>query len=152
MKITGLYMLAESKNINIFARSLSASVSMSFQDDDGDCHIAVDPLALGSVAEEFMYLGHEMGHCMTREFYTAQTNPTERNRVEYRADQWAVHNLVPFRRYRKAILAGCRDAADQADAWGVPISFVPTIHTVYERTRWDDVQRLKQQILDNEDW
>jgi hypothetical protein len=144
-----LYKIAESDGINIFLYSLPIGVvSMSVQDHDGDCHIALDTKAIGTGSIGRLCLAHELGHCETNGFYTPNAPTTERGRMEYRADKWAVNHLVPFSLYCETILDGRLSEWEQAECWDVPPEYVSVVHKVYERTRLEDVQALREKVSD----
>lgn len=89
-----LYSLAESENIAIDLLHLPKNKSLSIS-LDGKCYIALDNQTVYTDSETKVHLAHELGHCMTGAFYNVYSPLDLREKHEYRANRWAVNNLIP---------------------------------------------------------
>lgn len=90
----GLLEYAAGRDIEVYYGPLPACGCLSLT-MAGRCYIALDPLAIGSMADGRVKLAHEIGHCVTGSFYSRSSACDVRERHEYRADKWAVHALLP---------------------------------------------------------
>ena len=104
--------------------------------------IFIDELAFSTDSERLLAIVHEAAHIEYAGLYDENTPEAERSRIEYHAHRRTVEKLVSFNDYRNAMLNGCFTAHEQADKWNIPEWYVPKVHEIYERTRWEDVQRL----------
>ena len=89
-----LYSLAESENIAIDLLHLPKNKSLSIT-LDGKCYIALDDKTVYTDSETKVHLAHELGHCLTGAFYNMYSPLDLRDKHEYRANKWAVNNLIP---------------------------------------------------------
>ena len=110
--------------------------------------VFIDELAFPSDAERLWALTHEVAHHKKAGLYDESTPEMEKARIEYRADKETVEKRVNFTNYCNVILSGCFTAEEQADKWNIPERHVPTVHEIYNRTRWEDVQVLWVQVRD----
>jgi len=114
-----------------------------------DMGVFIDEASFKSDTERRLAFVHEIAHCETGGFYTERTPEDERERIDYKANQWTVMRLVPFDVYEETIKLGYFADWEQAERWDVPTFFVPTVHNIYESTRWHDVQRLRLLMSQN---
>ena len=149
MDTNDLYKLAEDKGISVYSYSIPEIYSLSVKDTDGDYHVAISNNAIASPTTEKTCLAHEISHCETDALYAPDAPLIERNRMEYRADKRTVEYLVPWDLYVMAFKEGYFTAWEQADFWGILEQYVPVVHKVYERTRWEDVEKLKSRYLND---
>lgn len=94
MKTNKLYEIAEQDNIQIHNFRLDKTKSTSLE-IDGDYYIGLDEKAIETTAEKNTHLAHELGHCKTGAFYNLYSPLSLRGQHEYRADKWAVLNIIP---------------------------------------------------------
>ena len=99
-----LYRRAEELNIPIYHLPLRATGSISIQNPDGSCAIAMDLPSRHTETEQRVRLAHELGHCVT--------------------DKWAVETLIPVEALDEAIAAGRTELWDLADCFGVDEAFI----------------------------
>ena len=64
-------------------------------------YIAIDLNAAASSADLNVKAAHELGHCRTGSFYDIHSPYDVRAKHEYRADKWAVHELIPLTSTRR---------------------------------------------------
>lgn len=132
-----LYEYADAHGIAVtwfdFDRATSLSVSLP----DGSCCIALDPWKLGTVAEETVCLAHELGHCETGSFYTPCSPLALRSRMENRADRWAVEHLISPEALEAAFRAGCTEAWQLAEHFGVTEAFIRKAVSLYRHGNLD---------------
>lgn len=67
--IVNLYQLAEDHGHAVYWYTDPYLECVSVQDNEGDCHIAINPYRLENLADERYKLAHELGHCETGAFY-----------------------------------------------------------------------------------
>ena len=122
--LIALYNEAEKENVVIDEFPLDKRVSFSLMDNDGDCYIAINPLALESAQHEKMVLAHEMGHCLTGSFYNRYATCDIRQRHENHADKWSFSQLVPEEELNEAVSAGFTEVWQLAEYFDVPESYM----------------------------
>jgi len=114
---------------------LPHSVSISHMDDNGDYYIAIDKARIASSAEEEVRLLHEMGHCKTGSFYCRHSTHERRERLEARANRWAIRKRLPIDILRQTIKARRpRNNYELADELGLTLDFVYEAIRYYTET------------------
>lgn len=93
METNKLYDLADKNNIKIINFKLRHTKSTSVTDGE-QCCIGIDEKAIETQSELRVHMAHELGHCMTGSFYNVYSPIDQRGKHEYRADKWAVTNLI----------------------------------------------------------
>lgn len=131
--ITNLYDLAEKENIPIISFHISNDdvEALSQCDDDGDCIIAIDNTKIKNEADLKVKMAHELGHCETGAFYNRYSPYDEIGRHEYRADKWAVYELIPFDELVIALNKGYNEAWQLAEYFEVPENFIERAFDIY---------------------
>jgi len=119
-----LYALAEQQNIEVLTYPLPHNGSLSLMDADGTCTVAMDESVLDGNALERVHLAHELGHCCTGSFYSIHTAVDSRQRHEYRADKWAVNQLISADALDDAIATGHTELWELAEHFGVTEQFM----------------------------
>ncbi len=69
-------------------------------------------------------LAHELGHCITDNFYIGYSPLELRAKHERRADAWAISKLIPFDELCKAVRSGCRTVWELAEYFNVSGEFI----------------------------
>lgn len=105
MTTNKLYDIADENNIEIKNFKLNKTKSTSLQIED-DYYIGIDDEAIETTAEKNTHLAHELGHCMTGSFYNIYSEYDVRAKHEYRADKWAVLNVVPKAEFIRLLKQG----------------------------------------------
>ena len=113
-----LYTIADKNQINVYHFPLDGSPSLAIPDN-----IAIDTNRIDTSAQETVCLAHELGHCMTEAFYTFRTLET-RGRMEYRANKWAFHTLIPYRDLTEAFENGITEAHELAEYFNATEDFI----------------------------
>lgn len=131
--LTSLYNLAEQDRTPVIDMQIhNDSVgAMSVCDEDGDCIIAIDSKKLKSEADHIVKMAHELGHCKTGSFYNEKSPLDIRSKHEYRADKWAVMNLVPYDDFIGACKKGYTEIWQLAEYFGVTDDFILRAHEIY---------------------
>lgn len=131
--LTNLYDLAEKDNIPIINFNIRNEdvEALSHCDDDGDCIIAVDENKIKSEADLKVKVAHELGHCETMSFYNRYSSYDEVGRHEYRADKWAVYELIPFDELVIALNKGYNEVWALAEYFDVSENFVEKAFYIY---------------------
>lgn len=78
-----------------------------------------------------VHLAHELGHCKTGSFYNIKTLET-RERMEYRADRWAIKKLIPFAKLIAALQSGITERWELAEHFNVTEDYIDKAKTYYE--------------------
>lgn len=132
-KLSNLYRIADKNNISIYNYNMGESgitaASVRFSDTVG---IFIDYNKIDTLAEEKMLLSHEIGHCKTGAMYSPDTAFETKERCEYRADKWAVYNLLPFRKLKTAVKKGYTEVWQLAEYFDVTEDFIKTAFKVYQ--------------------
>lgn len=126
-----LYQYADKKGIVIdwilfqHTESLSASI-------EDECVIAIDPTKVRSSIDEKMKLAHELGHCETASFYSPHDDFFTRQRLENRADKWAIKKLIPVSELVQATSNGYTEVWELAEYFCVTEDFIIKALTYYK--------------------
>lgn len=103
-------------------------------------------MAYSTDCERLLALTHEMEHIERAGLYDESTPEWERKRIEFQAHKGTVEKLVCFDKYREVLLLGFFDSDEQALKWGIPEFYVKTVHEIYNRIRYEDVQNLRSEL------
>ena len=133
MTLLKLYEEAEQNGIEVDCFSLKKVESLSLMDEDGICHIAIDPFQLTSTADETVKLAHELGHCRTGSFYTRSGPLDLRSRLENRADKWAIRKLITSEDLSDAVADGCTEIWQLAEYFNVTEDFARKAVSLHTR-------------------
>ena len=87
-------------------------------------HIAIDPFQLKSAADEKVKLAHDLGHCVQGAFYNQYSPVDIVERSEYKANKWAIEQLVPEEELRKACAEGETTIFELSEHFGVTEQFM----------------------------
>lgn len=132
--LTNLYELAEKDDIPIIGFHIHNKEvgALSQCDDDGDCIIAIDDTKIKNEADLKVKMAHELGHCETGAFYNRYSPYDEIGRHEYRADKWAVYELIPFDELVEALEKGYDEAWQLAEYFDVSEDFIDRAFYIYK--------------------
>ena len=124
MNLCELYDYADDNNIPIISFEMPLSESMSVL-QNGNCYVGMDPMKLQSETEEKEKLAHELGHCVTGEFYNRYAACDIREKHERRANIWSIKKLVPKDELLKALDdCFCTNRFELAEHFGVSEDFM----------------------------
>lgn len=129
--IKRLMKIAKSHDIQVFGAHIPACASMSIV-SDRRYYIAIDLNAAASSADLNVKAAHELGHCRTGSFYNIHSPYDVRAKHEYRADKWAVHELIPFDKYQEALRAGYTEVWQLAEFFDVTEDFIRRAIYIYQ--------------------
>lgn len=127
--ITALHALADDHNITIDRITCPKSKSMSLS-MNGNCYIGIDKDCIGS--EELARTAHELGHCETGAFYNRYSKHNVISKLEYKADKWAVQELVPYDELREAFEKGYTEKWQLAELFGVTEQLIERAVYIYK--------------------
>ena len=113
-KLIELYDLAERKDIDVDWFSLAGAESLSVELADGKRCIAIDSQKMDTIAKEATCLAHELVHCVSGGFYTEYSPHGLIEKHEYKADKFAVLEMVPQEEYQQAVKDGHTEIYDLA--------------------------------------
>ena len=121
--------IAESSDILMLSGKLHNAPSMAIC-DDGDCAVIFDYSKIDNTALLMVCTAHEIGHCETGSFYT-QKSLELRERMEYRANKWAIKNLIPKNEMERAIKEGNEEVWQLAEYFDITEDMVRFAFWVY---------------------
>jgi hypothetical protein len=127
--ITALHALADERGITIDRISCPKSKSMSLS-MNGSCFIGIDKDCTGS--EELVLTAHELGHCETGAFYNRYSKYNVISKLEYKADKWAVQELVPYDELMSAVEKGYTEKWQLAELFGVTEQLIERATYIYK--------------------
>ena len=145
-RLTDLLVVGEYDNIYLSQNHSSSKRPIATGNLGKDYIISINESAYSTDTDKYLALNHEISHIEVGGFYDENTPKHEIDRIEYRVDKATVEALVKFENYSRALLSGCFTVEEQSDFWDVPERYVSKVHEIYERSRWDDVQKLKAQV------
>lgn len=119
MTLIQLYDIAEFNNIDVDYFPMKEAISIS-----APGLIAMDVDKIETSIHEKVCLAHELGHCQTSSFYNVYSNCDIRTRHEYRANKWAIKNLIPKTELKKAFKKGIREVWELAEYFEVTENFM----------------------------
>ena len=127
-----VYDTAYLNDIDVVSFQMEQTEALSVMDDEGNCYIALDPRKLKSESDEIVKLAHDLGHCMTGAFYNRYSNLNNIHQKEYRANKWAVHKLIPFKKLQEAFSNGIVERWELAEYFEVTEDFIDAVIKVYQ--------------------
>lgn len=119
-----LYNLAVENDILIVDLDLHGAPAISVMDEDCNCCIGIDYQQISDDSRERVVLAHELGHCIKGAFYNRYSPYDIKSRHEYRADVWAIKELVDIDALRYAIELGYTELWELADYFSVTEDFM----------------------------
>ncbi len=128
--LSELYRLAEEEGIKVMSFNLPKNKAVTVNIGD-DCYIGIDPAVFGRECEERVVLAHEMGHIATGGFYDGDCSDFERQKIEHKAEKWAIHFLVPIKLLKEAIKNGVYTTSDLAEYFSVPVHYMEKVLKYY---------------------
>ena len=126
MKHVDLFDLAEELGTEVFYGDIPQCKSISVPDN-----ICLDFSLLCGGKEEHTRLAHELGHCATGAFYNRYSSCDMIERQEWKADKWAVHNIIPLEDIKTAVSRGVDSLWELADYFDVTEEYVLKALEVY---------------------
>lgn len=129
-KILELDKLAEADQIEILEIKSNKCRSMSIQTESGQCYIGIDSGHM-TKAEETVCKAHELGHCETGSFYNRYSPFDLISKHEYRADAWAIENLIDKSEIEAAFKQGITEIWDLAEHFEVTEDFMRKVCKYY---------------------
>ncbi len=137
MIISELCDMAEKDGISVSYINCPESGSISLMTDDGVCYIGLDEGIANDEPLQKVRLAHELGHCKKGAFYNRYSKFDIISKHEYRANKWAVQNLIPYDDFVKACRQGYTEVWQLAEYFGVTEDFVRTAHDIYVNLGYD---------------
>lgn len=107
-----LYRYAERRGVAVYHRNIPVSKGIAIPDA-----VCLDDDLRGP--EERTVMAHDLGHVVTGSFYSLTDPAYIRQRMEHRADKWAIKKLVPRNKLKAAIRAGYSETWELAEYFGV---------------------------------
>lgn len=90
----------------------------------GGAKIGIDYDKIKSPADEIVKMAHELGHYITDSYYDANIPLETRERCEYKANTWAIKQLIPWTELYLALEDGIVDARELAEYFNVTLCFM----------------------------
>ena len=126
MTLSHLYQIAS--NSNIFVDDFDTKEVESFSMPNV---VVLNKKKLRTSKDVKVHLAHELGHCKTGSFYNINTLET-RERMEYRADRWAIKKLIPFSKLLAALESGITERWELAEYFNVTEDYIDKAKFLYE--------------------
>lgn len=123
MNVEKLCLYAESQNIDIDEFPMKKAASLSAEIAEKHYSVAIDPSKIETQCDLLVVIGHEIGHCKTKSFYSPCSKPYEVKRAENRADKWAIKKLIPKDEFQEAIQRGYQEPWEIAEYFNVTEDF-----------------------------
>ena len=133
MNIMDLFALADEKRIPVDFFRMGYAQSLSVQDKDKRCYIALDLTTFEGASDLKVHFAHELGHCMSGGFYTRAADALTRRKAEAKADAWAIERLLPKDEFLRRMGEIDCDPHDVAEHFGVPVDFLHAAVEHYAR-------------------
>lgn len=127
--LIALYDYADRENINVCYFPLNDSVSMALPNR----WICIDTDKIQTSAEEAVQLAHELGHIETDSFYNVNSKFVLREKMERKADRWAINDLIPLCELKTALSDGLCEKWELAERFNVTEDFVVKAVEHYKR-------------------
>ena len=105
MTLENLYTIADNNEIEIMNINCQNSKSISIMTETNNCYIGIDKNVISEQDKKFM-LAHELGHCQTGAFYNRYSKLNVIDKLEHKADKWAIKKLLPVDKLKEAIKDG----------------------------------------------
>lgn len=121
--LNDLYQLAEKENVAVECFKLGSVEALSLMQGE-NTYIAIDPFQLKSAADEKVKLAHDLGHCVQGAFYNQYSPVDIVERSEYKANKWAIEQLIPEDELRKACAEGETTIFELSEHFGVTEQFM----------------------------
>lgn len=122
-----LYKIANDNKISIDYMKMNALESLSVPGA-----VAIDKSKMKNRADLKTHLSHELGHCMTGSFYRADSKFDLRAKHEYKADRWAITELIPFDKLVNVLKNGETELWQIAEEFEVTYEFAQKAAAYYE--------------------
>ena len=135
--------LAHTHNTMVYEHPLPLTSSVSAKLDDVS-YIGIDTQKLDGADKRAVHLAHELGHCETDSFYSIYSPLVTRDKLERRANVWAIEHTIPIGRLNALIKEGVREVWELAERFEVTVEFM---HAALEYYRCGevhfDIQNIK---------
>ena len=122
-----MYDVAEENNIPIIPFPLKETGSISIQDEDKACYIGLDERTINTESGQKVHLAHELGHCVTGSFYNRYSPLDIKQKHEYRANKWAVKQLISGEELHEAMAEGYTEIWSLAEYFNVTEDFMKMV-------------------------
>ncbi len=123
METSRLYKIAEGEGVSVDFADIPQSRAFCIN-LRGKKYIAVDKRVSPKSNEERVLLAHEIGHIKTDSLYSPDSSPVFRQRLERRADIWAISALIPLPLLKVAIKEGIEGISALAEHFSVTEEFM----------------------------
>lgn len=126
-----LFEYADLNNIFVEYKNIPKNLSLSTE-AFGVSFVALDYSLLFNAKDEQIHLAHEIGHCQTGAFYNIHSPYDIREKHEYKADKWAVHEILPPDDMISAMQSGCAEVWQLAEHFDMPEDFIRRAIQIYQ--------------------
>lgn len=132
MDVKQLYQTLQQSGIKFFDYKIGKpkAITICLNNQYG---IFIDTSEINSEAEEYCMIAHEGGHCATGCTHSVSSSLDLIEKHEYKADKWAVHQIIPIDNLRSLLKSGCIEIWEIAEHFGVTENFVRRAMDIYKR-------------------
>lgn len=130
--IERLYAIAKEHNIPVVDMQLKYISAMAVCIGE-KCAIGIDYKQISSTADEKVKLAHELGHCITKSFYSSKATADFIHNQENTADLWAIKTIIPKSNIDTALKNGIENVEQLADCFDVTKDYIEkALHFYYQ--------------------
>lgn len=130
-KLTELYQKLIENNIHLFDYRIPNTKGATIESKHS-YGIFIDYNKITSLHDEFNCVAHEYGHCISGSTHRLSSKFDLIKKHEYKADKYAILNLLPKSKIYDAVNAGCREAWQIAEYLDMPQDFVEKAIKLYK--------------------
>lgn len=134
---------AHTHNTVVYEHPLPLTRSVSAKLDDVS-YIGIDTDKLEDADRRAVHLAHELGHCETDSFYCIYSPLVTRDKLERRANVWAIEHTIPIDKLNSLIKEGVCEVWELAEKFEVTVEFMHAALQYYKSGEVHfDIQHIK---------
>lgn len=122
---------AQRRGCEVYEHPLPETSSVSVKIGEGH-FIGIDRDRLERESERSVRIAHELGHCETDSFYCMYSPLLTRERLERRANVWAIEHTVDREKLDALIREGVREVWELAERFEVTVEFMAAALEYYK--------------------
>ena len=129
--LSSLYNKIIEKNIFLFDYRIPNSKGATIETNK-NYGIFIDYYKIDSLQDEFRCVAHEYGHCISGATHKLTSKFDLIEKHEYRADKYAILDLLPEALILEAVSSGCNESWQIAEYLDMPQDFVEKAIHIYK--------------------
>lgn len=137
--IENIYNEMQKRGIKIVNEKVASFKSVSLQDEDGRCMVAVDESKFETNAELHTALLHENAHCAAGTFYNEKTPMFTRGWLEYKTDKYVAKNNITKESIITAQKSGwCDNIWELAEYFNISVAYMKKMMYIHFSVEFAD--------------